>query len=226
MKKKIMLVFMVLLLVIGSVAGCGSKESEETKAVVGTFLEKKDLFSILLVISTYFVHQSALIFIPAFFLYFFRKRWWLIPLSLLMCALIYLKDYQFMQLMVDTLDSERYETYLVSDSRYSSVTLIFYAILTIFSAFNLKNYYHHDPEFSRLFLGLSILGCGLQVLASVSPSLFRLALLYTPFMMIIIPNTAFYATNGKLVRAILMSCIIFYFLYTNRHWPYSFVELW
>ena len=48
MKKKIMLVFMVLLLVIGGVAGCGSKESEETKAVVGTFLEKKDfMFTVL-----------------------------------------------------------------------------------------------------------------------------------------------------------------------------------
>lgn len=48
MKKKIMLVFMVLILVIGSVAGCGAKESEETKAVVGTFLEKKDfMFTVL-----------------------------------------------------------------------------------------------------------------------------------------------------------------------------------
>ncbi len=48
MKKKCMLVFLVLMLVISSIAGCGSKESEETKVVVGTFLEKKDfMFTVL-----------------------------------------------------------------------------------------------------------------------------------------------------------------------------------
>ena len=48
MKKKRMLVLLVLVLVISSIAGCGSKESEETKAVVGTFLEKKDfMFTVL-----------------------------------------------------------------------------------------------------------------------------------------------------------------------------------
>ena len=55
MKKKIMLVFMVLILVIGSVAGCGAKESEETKAVVGTFLEKKDSGQVIFLYGYFFV---------------------------------------------------------------------------------------------------------------------------------------------------------------------------
>ncbi len=42
MKKTWVLLMMVLVLVLGVVAGCGSKEQEETKAVVGTFMEKKD----------------------------------------------------------------------------------------------------------------------------------------------------------------------------------------
>ena len=40
MKKKIMLLLMVLVLVTGTLAGCGSKEEEKT--VTGIFMEKKD----------------------------------------------------------------------------------------------------------------------------------------------------------------------------------------
>ena len=42
MKKKFMLIFMVMLLMVASIGGCGSKKSDETKALAGTMLEKKD----------------------------------------------------------------------------------------------------------------------------------------------------------------------------------------
>ena len=42
MKKTWIVFMMVLVLVLGTAAGCGSKKSEETNAVVGTFMEKKD----------------------------------------------------------------------------------------------------------------------------------------------------------------------------------------
>ena len=55
MKKKFILVFMVLVLTISSIAGCGAKESEETNTVVGTFLEKKDfMFTVLDSEGTYY----------------------------------------------------------------------------------------------------------------------------------------------------------------------------
>lgn len=42
MKKKILLFLMVLVLAMSVLAGCGSKEAEESSEVVGVFMEKKD----------------------------------------------------------------------------------------------------------------------------------------------------------------------------------------
>lgn len=187
------------------------------------FFDKRYGFSALLVFATYYTHQSALIFMGAFPLYYVRKTKWFIPLIIVLCLLIYFNSYLFMEKMVEALDNEKWESYLITNSGYTYVTFIFYTVITFIAFWNFKNYSIADPEFAKLFLGLSTLGCGLQLLAGVSPSLFRLSFLYTPFMMILLPNASYYANNSKQVRLILMTCIIFYFLYTNRHWPYSFV---
>lgn len=189
-------------------------------------IEKKYIFTALLVVTTYYTHQSALILLAAFPIYYIRNARFLITFILGLCVLIYIYDYMFIEAMVETMGNERWESYLVTDSRYSFVTLIFYVVITFIAGINLKNYNTVEPDNANLFLGLSILACGLQVLASVSPSLFRLAYLYTPFMMILLPNASYYSKHGKMLRGILMSCIVFYFLYTNRHWTYSFVSLW
>ncbi len=42
MKKTWIVFMMVLVLALSTVAGCGAKESQETTAVVGIFMEKKD----------------------------------------------------------------------------------------------------------------------------------------------------------------------------------------
>ena len=189
------------------------------------FLDKKYIISLVLILATYYTHQAGLIFLAAFPLYYVRKTKWFIPMIIILCALIYFYSYLFMAAMVNVLDNEKWESYLVTESSYTYVTFIFYSVITIVAFLNFKNYNCVDPEFAKLMLGLSTLGCGLQLLAGVSPSLFRLAYLYTPFMMILLPNSVYFAkpSNRIIVKLILMCCIIFYFLYTNRHWPYSFV---
>lgn len=187
------------------------------------FLDKKYGLSVLLVFSTYYTHQSALILLGAFPLYYVRKTKWFIPLIIVLCLLIYFNSYLLIEKMVEALDNEKWESYLITNSGYTYVTFIFYIVITFIAFWNFKKYNIADPEFAKLFLGLSTLGCGLQLLAGVSPSLFRLSFLYTPFMMILLPNVFYYANNSKQPKLILMGCIIFYFLYTNRHWPYSFV---
>ncbi len=55
MQKKLMILMMVFVLACTMLAGCGSKETEEAKAVVGTFLEKKDfMFTVLDAEGTYY----------------------------------------------------------------------------------------------------------------------------------------------------------------------------
>ena len=188
-------------------------------------IEKRYWITVLLVFFTYYTHQSALIFLGAFPLYYIKKIQWLVPISLLLCILIYYFNIIFLQAMVDFLGNERWENYLVTDSRYSYVTFIFYLVITLVSGLNIKRYHAVNPSFSNLFLALSILGCGIQLLAGFSPSLFRLAYLYTPFMMILLPNVSYYSNNKMLIRGVLMACLIFYFLYTGRNSSYSFVGL-
>ena len=189
------------------------------------FIEKKYWLSALLIVLTYYTHQSALIFLAAFPLYLIRKVRWIVLVTLSVFVLTYFYGFVFMESMVTAIDNERWEQYLVTDSGYSYVTFIFYLVITLVSGFNIKRYHAVDPSFSYFFLALSILGCGLQLLAGISPSLFRLAYLYTPFMMILLPNASFYSKNKQLVRTILIVCIVFYFLYTSRNYSFSFVQL-
>ena len=188
------------------------------------FVKKKYYIAAILVILVYFTHQSALIALAFVPLYYLRKSQWLLPLVIVSCLLIYLYSYTFMETMADILENEHWRYYLVKNSNYTYVTFIFYFVITAISYFNFKDYRRADPEYARYFMGLSTLGCGLQLLAGVSPSLFRLAYLYTPFFMITIPNTAYYCKpNNKLIfKVIIMGCLIFYFLYANRDNPYEF----
>lgn len=186
------------------------------------FIEKRYLLSGLLVVLVYYTHQSALIFLGAFPMYYFRNTKWLIPLSVVACMLIFFNGYYLMELMVDALDNVKWEGYLINDSKYTYVTFIFYTVITIIAAMNFKRYNNAAPDSAKLMLALSIIGCGVQLLAGFSPSLFRLAYLYTPFLTLLLPNTSYYSKSPIIVRAFIMSSIIFYFLYTNRHWPYSF----
>ena len=187
-----------------------------------SFIEKKYLLTALLAFATYYTHPAALIGLGALPLYYVREKKWLIPMTIAICLAVYSHSMIFMSTMVEILGNGHFESYLLNESSYSYVTFIFYTVITIISFLNFKSYNESAPEFAKLFLGLSTIGCGLQLLAGVSPSLFRLALMYTPFMTILLPNVAYYS-NNKLVRYILMGCIIFYFLYTTRNSPYSFV---
>lgn len=186
------------------------------------FIDKKYIYTALLVFATYYTHQSALIMLGAFPIYLLRNNKWLIPITITLCISIYLFSFRFMEAMVDMLGNEKWESYLITDSQYTYVTFIFYVTIVAVSFINIKRYSDYQQGEARLFFGLSALGCALQLLAGVSPSLFRLALLYTPFMTILLPNVAYYSKN-KYVRYFLMGCVIFYFLYTTRNSPYSFV---
>ena len=186
------------------------------------FIDKKYIYTALLVFATYYTHQSALIMLGAFPIYLLRNNKWLIPITITLCISIYLFSFRFMEAMVDMLGNEKWESYLITDSQYTYVTFIFYVTIVAVSFINIKRYSDYQQGEARLFFGLSALGCALQLLAGVSPSLFRLSLLYTPFMTILLPNVAYYSKN-KYVRYFLMGCVIFYFLYTTRNSPYSFV---
>jgi len=186
------------------------------------FINKKYILAILLACATYFTHPAALIGLGTLPLYYLRNSKWFLHFVIFMCIGIYIFNTTLMSSMVNILGNDHFERYLVNDQSYTYVTFIFYTVITLIAFIAFKNYNKSDPEFAKLFLGLSILGCGIQLMAGISPSLFRLALMYTPFMTILLPNAAYYS-KSKVVRYVLMGCVIFFFLYTNRNTPYSFI---
>lgn len=188
------------------------------------FIDKRYLLAIPLIILTYYTHPAALIFLFVFPAYLLRNSRYLVAFCLISCIAIYFYSTTFIATMIDLLDNAHFQAYNVSESDYSYVTFIFYVTITLLCFMSYRNYKNNKQGSSKFIMGLSMLACGLQMLAGVSPSLFRLANMYVPFMMILLPNTSFYATqdNKKGLRFILMGCIIFYFLYTGRNSPYSF----
>lgn len=186
-----------------------------------SFIDKRYFFTAILAVATYYTHPAALIGLGTLPLYYVHEKKWFVPMTIAMCLAVYLYSMTFMSTMVQMLGNEHFEGYLVNKSGYTYVTFIFYAVITCLAYLNFKKYSECEPGSAKLFLGLSTIGCGLQLLAGVSPSLFRLALMYTPFMTILLPNTTYYA-NNKMVKYVLMGCIIFYFLYAGRNNTYSF----
>lgn len=189
------------------------------------FTEKKYIYSALFVVATYFTHQAALIMLIAYPAYLLRNSKYLVPFSLISFVLLYFYGTLFIESMADVIDNEHFQDYVVNESRYTYVTFIFYTTITAICYSYFKNYKKQCRDNSRFIMSMSMLGCSLQLLAGFSPSLFRLALMFTPFMMVLIPNTIYYSnsSNKKSLTYILWGCIIFYFLYTNRAAPYSFL---
>ena len=121
------------------------------------FIEKRYLVTVLLIYVTYFTHQSVLIFLVAFPLYYVRKVRWLIWATIVLSVLIYYYNFLFMETMVDIIGNERWEKYLINESGYTSVTLIFYTVITLIAAFDNRKYNKAEPDFARFSLAMSIL---------------------------------------------------------------------
>jgi Mg2+ and Co2+ transporter CorA len=78
---------------------------------------------------------------------------------------------------------------------------------------------------SQLFFGFLVIGCALQNLASLSPSLFRLAYPYITFYLVYLPNVFDAKSNNDLARTmkiITMMGVIVFALYANRHLVFTF----
>jgi glycosyltransferase involved in cell wall biosynthesis len=147
-----------------------------------------------------------------------------IYVALLSIVFIYFYNQWFLASMVQALNEEHFEMYLTEKSGYSYVTFIFYTAITAMAYVGYRGYVKINTDDARLAFVFSAFACGLQLLAGVSAEMFRLAYLYSPFMMILLPNSCRFATPNikRSLLWVLMGSLIFYFLYTNRNFPYSF----
>lgn len=190
-----------------------------------SFIDKRYVITILLCVYAYFTHPAGLIFLAAFPLYLLRNNKRFMLYIIVSVILVVLFSETFMVGMVSALDNEHFEGYLQKDSSYSFVTLMYYIALMVASLFLYKLFYKREPDVAKISLGFVIIACGLQSMARISPNMFRLAFLYIPFMMILLPNTFYYAHEqvGKGLKILVQLFIILFFLYVNRNTPYYFM---
>lgn len=219
------LVFVTIGLFIFSMAGLKQVMSMSFMMLAFLqFVKKQYWVAAILGFGAYLCHSAGLIFIAAFPLYLIREKKYFMPLIVATVAFIYLYGELFMSSMVDVLNDEHFEGYLVKDNSYSYVTLVFYVSIITMAFLGYKDYHNAKPDEANLVMAFSVIACGMQILASISPNMFRLAYLYSPFMMILLPNACYYSKRNKriLMQIVIICSIVFFFLFTNRNTPYSF----
>lgn len=187
-----------------------------------TFVDKKYVTTACLICGAYTCHPSSQIFLAAFPFYLLRNKGYSMLLIILSTLFVVLYSSLFMRVMADIIENEHYEVYLEYNDSYTSTTLIFYSVIVAISFLGYKSYLSKKAGEARLCLGFSIITIGLQSMASISPNMFRLAFLYSPFMMILLPNACAYNRNQSLMRVILIVAIAFYCIYVNRGFSYLF----
>lgn len=186
-----------------------------------SFLDKRYFWSILMAFVGFQCHSAGLIFLGVIPLYIIRGRKYFISIVVISAIAMVVYSEMFLSIMVDQLGNEHYEAYLERDESYTSVKLIFYIILITLTYLGYKRYYQADANNAKYVFGLSVIVCAFQALSSVSPNMFRLAICYAPFLMVLIPNTCYYYKNRGVTFSII-SITIFFFLYVSRNTPYSF----
>lgn len=191
------------------------------------FVDKKYLRSSILIVLTYFVHPVSLIALFAFVFHSFRRGKILIPLLLLFCFLICVGGLGTASLLVSITGNEHYKMYLEYDSSYTMSTLFLYLLILLCTLPYLIKYYKSGFH-SKVEVCCVVLVCACQYLASLSPSLFRLALPLLPFMLVYVPNSYSVVckkhTERNLLKLLALLGPIIFFIYSNRTFTFTFIS--
>ena len=189
------------------------------------FVDKHYVRSIVLAVLTFFTHPVAMIFVFGFFLYAIKDKK-SFPFFILGIVLLFvIGSMTSLATFVSFLGDDHFEIYFEKSEAYSSVVLIFYLLLLISALPFYKSYSKTTmPKgMARFELGCICVACSLQYLAFFSSNLFRLAYLYTPFYLILLPN-AFSSQSGnatQIVKYIVLFGAIFFYAYSSRAFIYT-----
>lgn len=189
------------------------------------YLDKRYIRAIALAVLAYFSHPVAMIFLFAYLLYVIKEKSYFFLVIFVIVLLFVVGSMTTMASFVSYLGDDHFEGYLEKSEAYSPVVLIFYLLLLISALPFYQSYCKTTmPKgMARFELGCICVACSLQYLAFFSPNLFRLAYLYTPFYLILLPN-AFSSQSGKesqIAKFIVLFGAIFFYAYSSRDFIYT-----
>lgn len=194
------------------------------------FTEKKYLKMILAVAWGAACHSAGLIFIMAFIIYWIRNsKIFLyvalgVPIAIYALSKIFLTQITAMLVLAKEDSGEHFEDYLNLDASYTPTTFIFYTGAVIMAATFIMPFYRKYKIEGLFVYAMCIMACSLQTMSSINPTLFRLALPYTPFLMILLANTRSTIKNYRLrlfYGYAIWGCHLSYFLFTTKE-PFEF----
>lgn len=192
------------------------------------FINKRYLYALILALMGFMSHSTTLIFFPAFFFFIIRNRKIFWPLILIVVVVLSIYGGEILtqstELYEKQTGNQHFNPYINFVSKHSSVMLIYYLALLLYCIPGLLHFRKIDRSLLNISLGLCLLVPALQVLAFFTPHAFRLAYYYLPFYLVLMPNsyTNMRGKMKKIMRVLIITSLVFYFLYVNRNFIYTF----
>ena len=176
---------------------------------------KNYLWTIIFSILAFYSHKTSVIFMLSFVLLLLQNRGrFYTYVASIAIILITILPSQVLSFMTNYLGDEHYLGALQSNNSYSYTTLLFFLLLFSIAFFSRCKEYKN----STLIITMAAISVALNLFSQVVSHAFRLALYYTPFLIIMVSNRV----KNRCVIYIVILIVSFYMLYTNRSFPYKF----
>ena len=182
------------------------------------FYEKKLIRAVIFVVSAYFCHKTSLVFVFAFLLYFLRNQKYYFLLIIVFSLLCFTAGRFLLQTAIDVIESENYSGYLNVDKKSTWTVYLYYLLLLGVALFFKKQYDSEDNEESRIIYGFALISLAFQSLSLINAHMFRLAVYYVSFLIVLLPNSFYYGgRRGRQFKTIIAFFMILFYVYVNRN---------
>lgn len=173
-------------------------------------------------VGAFFVHPVSLIMLIAFALSYIKKKE-IFTISVIVILVVFIAGtMSSFSFLVSLLGNEHYEMYLEKNESYTMSTLYLYVLIVLCTLPYVYKYLRNKIEAKIEFACVLIL-CTFQYTASLSPNLFRLALVFIPFLIVYVPNTFDNSNKEKyslILKLVAIIGPIIFFIYSTRNTIY------
>lgn len=197
--------------------------------------ENKKLYALLMIFLSFFIHQSSLIFLLVYGIYYCSNRW-IKRINILSVASFFIMFGFVTQLVVfmgETVGNDKYAGYGANGTQTATYTYLFFSFaISIFCLINLWNN-NNDGLKEKMLFGMLVPTFFFCPLISADPSMIRLTLYFQIYSIILIPKAV---DNSKLMNKdsllnLMMLALIFmsissavpyYFFWQEDQNPYLY----
>lgn len=181
-----------------------------------SFYDRKYFIAAISAVLSYFTHKTSAFFMLAFLFQFIRNKKLMYFIITAYAAIIIVSPNLLFLFLADSLNDSRYLLYL-NESSSSSYTIFIVYLLLFIPVFIFRTPRTECSKDNFILANASISVVS-QLLALVAATAFRLALYYTPFLLILFSNNV----KDKTIKTIIIVFFMIFLLYTSRQFPYKF----